>query len=229
MKKILKKSIALLLTMITLFCAIPVFAESAENPNNPDNEKVVNEPIGILGATVKFYDPTLLKEKSSSISPMGVIHEEYDHSYFSFDHSAISSYNVGPRSNDIFLLSVARGQTLTLSYSKTISGSVEFSMNFSAPLKEVINIGLVGKASGTYSYTYNTTDQYVGPSAPYNSRDYYGAINYDLYTCYVNQYNVYRVYNGNTVVGYETYYQGILPVSDVKGPKAVLYSKDFVQ
>ncbi len=43
------------------------------------------------------------------------------------------------------------------------------------------------------------TDTFVGPNAPYSSRNYYGAISYDQYKIVLrntNRYNVYRLVNG---------------------------------
>jgi len=236
MEKNLRKIISLVLVLAMSF-AISVPAFAANTDNLTFNEVVVGSPKENVGATLTFIDHSLSKNrqalsvasKYNIVVPMAEPHEEYDHSYYTYDHRAISSYNVGPRINDVFLISVARGNTKTLSSTKTISGTISFTGSVDAKIKSVVSIGVGLTASGTYTKTWSTTQQFSGPSAPYNSRDYYGAINFDLYSCYVIRYDVYRQYNGSAYTGNRTYNRGITTVSGVKVPKAVEYSKDLTQ
>jgi hypothetical protein len=71
-------------------------------------------------------------------------------------------------------------------------------------------------------------DIYVGPpeNSPYNSRNYYSACQYYLYNVTVKNYDVYKVYNGSTFIGYQEYYGGSYIVNDVKRQKIIKYSID---
>ncbi|SNX53256.1 hypothetical protein [Thermoanaerobacterium sp. RBIITD] len=228
-----KKLVSLLL--IAVFLSISsfsfAFALGVAIPNS--EEKVLGKPTDKVGTIVTFVDANLSKTSplvtNNLVYPMGTIHEGYDHSYYYYDHSAIYAYNVGPRCNDIFLISVARGTTKTLTTTKTVSGTIVFTTSVEAGIQDVVKAGFGLTSSGTYTYTWSLTQQFTGPPAPYNSRDYYGAINYDLYSVYVKRYDVYRVYNGNAMTGYNTYYQGLTTVNGVKIPKAVQYSVDSIQ
>ncbi|WP_156319844.1 hypothetical protein [Bacillus sp. FJAT-18017] len=194
-----------------------------------------HEVAGNPNASVDFIDPVLAKEgkrlkqskDSKGIGTLGAIYEVYSHSTYVWDSSTITEYNSGPRTNDKFLVSVALGQTKTLSQSLNISGTVTYSATVSGDIAKVINVGLTGSASGTIGYTYNTTTQYSGPSSPYNTRDYYGAIQFDTHSTKVKKYNYYKTYNGSIYTGLVSYYAGIITTDNVKKPKAITYSKDF--
>lgn len=185
------------------------------------------EPIGNNNATAEYVDPNISSEVPAE-PEYGQIYEVYSHSTYYFYSKTITGYSVGPLNNQTFLLSVARGSTKTLSHSITVSGTVSYSATLNAGLSKVINLGLTGNASGTVSYTYNTTTEYKGPSAPYNSRDYYSGVNFDNYSTEVKKYNVYNTYNGSIKTGTVTYYAGIVTTKNVKKPKVITYSKDFL-
>lgn len=69
-----------------------------------------------------------------------------------------------PIDSQKFLISVATGQTKTLSSSTTISGTVTYTSGVSAEIKSVVNLSLTSSVSGTVSHTWGTTDVYTGPS-----------------------------------------------------------------
>lgn len=224
--RLLKKVISLILVCM-LFFTSTVFAFSENFKRGALSERVVKTAEVYEGATVRFIDETL-KDK---VSIQGVIHEEYDYSYYVFDHYAISAYSVGPRCNDIFLISVAKGATKTLTQKKEVSATVTFGQSLEVGLENVIKLGVTGNQSGTVTGSWEVGLQFTGPSesSSYNSYSYYGAVNYDRYTCYVKRYDVYKVYNG-TIYSYdETYYNGMETVSNVNVPKAVEYSVGTVE
>lgn len=222
---------------LSLFSMIFIFSTAfggsafATDDSNLEGATIIeeHEVEGDPNASVDFIDPELVEEPSKDqIGARGVEHEVYSHSTYTWDSSSIDAYNVGPITNQTFLISVAAGQTKKMSHSVTVSGTVTIEATVSGPLSQVIKAGLTGTASGTVSYTYNTTTSYSGPNAPYNTRDYYGAIEYDRHTTKVKKYDVYDRYNGNIKVGTVNYYQGLVTTSNVKKPKNVVYSKDFI-
>lgn len=233
------KKIFLCLFSLVLFFSVAT-SVSAETPIKvkSENEDItiveVEDVQGIPNASVDFIDLAKVKEGprvvgTGEIGTLGVISEKYTHSTYTYSHDSISAYEVGPRTNDRFLLSVATGQTSNLQHEVQISGTVTFEASVSGTLKSVINLGLVGTASGTVGYTYTTSQGYTGPSLPYTNRDYYGAIQYDRYSAFVNKRDHYDIYNGTIKTGTTSYSGGTVTTNGVKKPKKITYSKDFTQ
>ncbi len=234
MKGISKRILVLLFAVIISFSSY-TSAYATESILNNTSTVIYNE-IRLAdnpGATVSFIDSKLFStqtsQDSNKISPMGVITEVYDHSYYVYQYNTINSYNVGPRDHDTFLLSVARGMTLNLSQSRTISTTLSFSGSVEANMASCIKLGVTGNTSGTQSFTWSTSMNFVGPDAPYNSRSYYAALNYDSTTCYLQRYDVYAQYNGPLFTGYIEYNNGTTSVSGVKIAHAVTYNIDSIQ
>ncbi|WP_427340848.1 hypothetical protein [Caloranaerobacter sp. DY30410] len=167
--------------------------------------------------------------KNEAVEPMGVIYEEYDHSYYTERSTTKVSYRVGPVENVQHQFDVPRGSTQTRTIGFTGSGTVQYSGSVSAEIKKIVNLSLGATASGSISLTYERTDTFSGPpeGSPYNARGYYTAKDYDKYTVVVDKWDVYKVYNGGAFDHYETYYAGTVTVSNVKKPITVEYSKDF--
>ncbi|KEO85288.1 hypothetical protein [Tumebacillus flagellatus] len=98
-----------------------------------------------------------------------------------------------PVMNQNFLISVAKGQTQTLSSSKTVEHKIETSLNVSLNTKLFgkISLATLGTSTGTTTTLYNTTTVYTGPelSSPYNSRKYYAGEIFDLYNVTIHEYN----------------------------------------
>jgi hypothetical protein len=235
----MKKWLVVFFSMLLILSSF-VGGVSAKNKDQKEEDGPItiieeHEVEGNPNATVEFIDHEKAKEgkkikppAEGEIGALGAIYEVYTHSTYEYDSGTITTYNAGPISNQKFLLSVALGQTKTLSHSVGISGTVTYSATISGDLAKVINLGLTSSASGTISYTYNTTTSYSGPSAPYNTRDYYGAIQFDEYSTKVRKYNHYDTYNGSIKTGSVRYYAGLVTTSRVKKPKAITYSKDFI-
>ena len=228
----MRKFLLSFFSMIVIFSIIAIGNASAEEGITIVAE---HEVEGDSNATVDFVDKEKMKSGKRA-KPKGgpqdagtyaTVYEQYSHSTYTWYTSNITSYNSGPLNNNKFLLSVARGQTKTLTHSVGISGTVSYGVSVGADLKKVINLGLTSSATGTIDYTYNTSTSYSGPDSPYNTRDYYGAIQYDTHSTQVKKYDVYNQYNGSTKTGTNTYYVGIVTTNSVKKPKAITYSKDF--
>ena len=66
---------------------------------------------------------------------------------------------------------------------------------------------------------------FEGPSAPYNTRSYFGAIDYEQVSYVVERYDVYKVYNGTSYMYDVDYYVG-LETHVLKLPIQVEYSVD---
>lgn len=224
-------SLILALALATNLSA-PAFAVE----NTTDNISSIELPSGHVvftsagdpDARVYFVDPALMKD--NGIQPLGEQHEVYDHSYYVYSHKTMTADNVGPRENDRFLISVARGATKKLTSTVSVSGTVGIEVNVGIDIEEVIKIGVTGNASGTKTFTWGRETTYSGPDAPYNSRSYYAAINYDIYTCYVTRYDVYTIYNGSSpTLNTVEYKVGLIAVEDVKVPRPAEYSIDSIQ
>ncbi|WP_189018461.1 hypothetical protein [Paenibacillus marchantiophytorum] len=222
---------ALALTLV--LSPVSSFAQKAPaTPAAPaaQNYTVVHEAKGNPNAMVTFVDPKLTGSARPAgpeeVSPLGIISEVYDHSYYVVDSNNITSYNCGPIDSQKFLISVATGQTKTLSSSTTVSGTVTYSSSASVEIRNLINLSLTSSISGTISYTWGTSDQYTGPNSPYLHRDYYGANQYDEYGNKVHRYDVYRIYNGSIFMYNETRDAGVTTYY-AKKPKQITYSMDF--
>jgi hypothetical protein len=141
--------------------------------------------------------------------------------------NTITDYNVGPREKDIFLVSVPKGSTRTITGTKSVSATVSYQGSVSADIMKVINISLTNEISGSFSYTWSTSVYYSGPDGNYTTRDYYGAIQYDQYNSVVSRYDVYDVWQGTVYLGEQTVYAGDTNINGVKKPKNIEYFRDF--
>ncbi|MBM6921849.1 hypothetical protein H6A12_11890 [Phocea massiliensis] len=110
---------------------------------------------------------------------------------------SIQQYDIIKNQNPKHFLSVARGQTIT----RQVSFDIEYQLTCSAEAAVDAAIkASFGLGSGlNLKLNFVRTDTFVGPNAPYSSRNYYGAISYDQYKIVLrntNRYNVYRLVNG---------------------------------
>jgi hypothetical protein len=120
----------------------------------------------------------------------------YSNTTYDVVSSRILQYDALPLTNQTALISVAKGQTKTLSYSQTQSSTVTTKTTVSLPVLKVINLTLTSTETGTVTQTYSTTTLYTGPDAasPYNTRTYWSAVTNDLYEMKVQETNHYIVY-----------------------------------
>ena len=224
----MKKIKTILALMLFIVGVIP---EQIKAKDMVDNNRITiietYYPSENFDVKVAFIDEELVD--NNEIKPYGAIQPQYSHSYYTYYYKTVSSYNVGPRHNDLFLISVARGETHELGETKTISGSIVFEGTVETKIKQAINIGLGLTASGTYSKTFASTTTYtLSDSASCNSRSFYSAIDYDLTTVYVKRYDVYNNVDQSTgaITGTETVYHSTIATSNIKVPKVVNYSID---
>ena len=110
--------------------------------------------------------------------------------------SRLLQYDATPLTNQTFLISVAKGQTKTLSTSTTQTSTVTTKWEVSIPILKVINLTLTNTETGTVTKTYSTTTLYTGPaeSSPYNTRSYWSAVTNDLHELTVQENNHYMMY-----------------------------------
>ena len=153
----------------------------------------------------------------------GQIVEEYQYSSYTHRGSTRQASNVGPRQNDQFIVSVAKGQTVSITGSKTITGTIEASAGYSATLNSSVKKAVLRTIatafslsfSGSYSVskTVSVSNTYSGPgeSSAYNTRSYYIATNYDSYNSVVRKIDYYNQVNTTTgeIVGQTSYYTDI--------------------
>ncbi|TPG67981.1 hypothetical protein EEL31_05015 [Brevibacillus laterosporus] len=191
------------------------------------------EPTFNFDAKVEFVDLPLVGSSRTSptqygVDTKGVIREEYSHSYYAFDSGTITKYNSLSRTADKFLISVARGQTVRLGKTVSVTGSVQINSSVSGDLFKVISLGLNCTASGSYTGTFTSDLTFGGPpeNSKYRTRDYYGAIGYDRYTVKIKKYDVYKKFNGNAYIEDEQYFNSTQTVSSVEKPKEETYPVD---
>lgn len=218
MKKSLKfVNYAILTIMLIFSLTIPA------NAATDSTDYTVSVPTEQIGASIDFIDENLVEK---GVSTYAAIREVYSHSKYVYLSSSITSFDVGPRNSDIFLISVAKGASVSLQSNKTVSGSVQFDASVSTPLKTVLNKGLGLSVSGSFSHTFSKTKVYSGPTGNYNTRSYYGAINYDIRSSTVAVYEVYDVYVGSVFSHTITKSAPNKVIKNIKVPKAVEYSRD---
>ena len=218
----IKRMISACTACLMLFATF-VFPVSA-NSNEATPSYIFDDQEG--EAKVVFVDPELAQTAVSR----GVPEEVYDHSYYKYSHKTISDHDVGPRLDDKFLVSVARGETKNLEQNITVHGSISYTNSVDAEIKKLINVGLELTTSGGFSYTWTKGSTYSVPiDAEYNSYSFYGAVNFDTCSCYLERYDVYKLYNGSAYIKDITYYKGYEIVNEVNVPKKVSYSVGSMQ
>ncbi|AHV98924.1 hypothetical protein [Paenibacillus sabinae] len=187
-------------------------------------------------ARVEFIDSKLaeqnklsLQPKQNLVSPRAGETRVYVKSEYALGALQIAGYNVGPINNQAFLISVARGHTAQRTSSLTITGSLQVQGSFDVNVLKLVKESLQLTASGTVSKTYTTSDTWIGPpeGSPYNTRDYYGAIDYDLYNITVVKYDYYDYYLGSIYEGRQAEVAGYTYVNNTKKPKNIEYSRDY--
>ncbi|MFS0841207.1 hypothetical protein [Paenibacillus sp. 1P03SA] len=235
MRKKLSLAVIAALSVVTLSSA----ASATINPNDnalasfantnvtPSTITVVSDPKGKPNASVTFVDPALKDSGNKTIVPNGDVYEVYDRSTYSDAGTTIVNYNVGPREKDVFLTSVPKGGTSTISGSRTVSASLQISGNYNANIASVVKWSVSGNATGSFSYTWTNSKVYTAPESVPFHRDYYGAVQYDEYSTRVNKVDIYKQYNGSKYVGEVQYNQGVVNTVISKKPKAIEYSIDF--
>lgn len=155
-------------------------------------------------------------------------------------NKSLVQLNYTPVMQQEHIISVAKGQTESLTQSKTVSRTTKVSATVSAkePLFNVINASLTASYSGTVSEIYSTTQIYNGPpeSSSYNSRNYYSGTVYDLHQISVREHTyierTYREYDYDWhevyVYEYPDEYIGVKDYinEQVQVPHFVTYSVD---
>lgn len=184
-----------------------------------------------LNAQVTVVEPALVAEGNSKtnslIQPFAEERRVYSHTTYSIGTLQIAGYGVGPINNQKFIVSVAKGHTNTASSAVTVTGTLQVSGSINNNVLGLVKSSLNLSATGTVSKYYNTTDVWTGPSetSSYNTRDYYGAIDYDKYNINVVQRDYYNHYMGTTYTGqgYDTFN---ISVNNTLKPKNIEYSRD---
>ncbi|MBY0206774.1 hypothetical protein [Paenibacillus cucumis (ex Kampfer et al. 2016)] len=187
--------------------------------------------------TVEFVDPVLVLKNANSqvakqkdaVGPLAGDRRVYEKTGYAIGNMKIAGYSVGPLTNQVHLVSVAKGKTETVSKATTVTGSLQVTGSFNTAILKLVRGSLELSATGTISKTYTTSTTYQGPpeSSGFNTRDYYAAIDYDLYNITVVRYDYYREYIGNTYVGTVADNMGYTYLNNTKRPKNIEYSKDF--
>lgn len=156
---------------------------------------------------------------------------------YNFVSKQMLQYDYTPVEEQVHLISVAKGQKLTLSESQTVSRTVKVSASVSAndKLFGTIGFSMTGSYTGTTSKTYGTSTVYDGPdaSSPYNSRNYYSGTVYDLYNVTVREVRNYTQtvdyyeYGTRTRSNTNTWQEyGGLITEQVQSPRIITYSRD---
>ncbi|KEO85287.1 hypothetical protein [Tumebacillus flagellatus] len=166
--------------------AKPVLVDRYEAPGTP-NASVSTQRASLDGVSC-VWDPVT--------DPGYHTQTCYSNTTYDVVSSRILQYDALPLTDQTPLISVAKGQTKTLSTSQTKSSTVTTKTTVSLPVLKVINLTLTRTETGTVTETYSTTTLYTGPdaSSPYNTRTYWSAVTNDLYELTVQQNDHYIVY-----------------------------------
>lgn len=157
-----KRTVAVVMTILLLaFCISPVQATCDPLPQSPE---VIIEPDAVGITSAEISEIIASHPEAGRIT----IHEHYEAppsiTPRSFTNISKTVTDTGVALKRSFVISVARGQTVTLS--RTWTDSV------SASVTGMLTSGQLGlNASVQASYSISST--FTGPDAPYNSRDYY--------------------------------------------------------
>lgn len=194
--------------------------------------RVLSGQRGIQDAAVQYADSQRIPNNPSlqnkrSLSPADHLTEVYDHSVYSNAGTSVTGSNTGPRENDIFLGSSARGSSFTLTGRKQISASVQISGVYNSGIAGLVKLAVAGSASREFRYVWPESKVYTAPETVPFHRDYYGAIQYDTYSTQVRQTDIYKQYYKSIYVREVQYDRGIVEVVASTAPKAVEYSIDF--
>jgi len=206
---------------------------------NPVYSVHVNEELkGNLKDVLKSNPEVATKLKTqinnnNGISPMLVTNPGWTYYKIRDDYEYTSQSNfvmdVGPLTNQTFLISVAKGKTLTKTESTTVSGTLTIAgeAGLQSPIAKVISLKFTGTVSGTVSKTWGTTTSFTGPTGNFNSRNYYGGIQFDSLRAYVKITGVFQAFDAqgnNRGLVYDT--PANVYVDGVKVPKAIEWSVD---
>lgn len=239
----MKKFVTMLLIVtLCVMAVLPTFASAVEEPAEQAAPNA-NIPIGTMGlpenaviyesAEVEFtdadkyvfIDPELVgANASATLSSNGT--GGYLYSYYSHVSHNITAYNSKPSVNPKFLISVARGQTVSITQTVTSSATIGFIGTVEAKLKAAIaeKVGANSSYSMSFSVTKNT--EFTFPSgASGNSASFYLACGFDRYSFVYDRYDVYLGdgTGGGMGAGTKTVYSGRV-TSSADIPKKVVYS-----
>lgn len=197
------------------------------------NEELKGNLNDVLKSRPEVASQLVTQINSDGFSARYVPQPGWKYYYIRDDYEVTGQTNyvmdIGPREKETFLLSVAKGKTLTLTSSKTVSGTLSIAgeAGVASPIAKIISLKFTGSISGTISKTWGTTTSYTGPTGNFNSRNYYGGINYDGVTALVKITKVYQAFDANgSNRGEVTDTPANVTVSGVKIPKAIEWSVD---
>lgn len=220
------------LTVTTVSLANETNAQAASPKSATTITEIYSTPINDK-VTIDFVDESLVGTKkletssqSGVIAPMGVITEVYHHSYYGIRSYSRTGQAVGPRMNEVTYASLARGETRTVTDTTTLTGTVTISGTYNVNAINLVKASISGSVSGSISHTWSTTTTLTGPNAPYNTRLYSHAVDFDQYSYILNKYDVYYIYNNGSYYSEETYNGGTVTMNAVKKPIFVSYSTD---
>jgi hypothetical protein len=179
-------------------------------------------------ARISFVDPAKLAQNDDPVTSRAGDRRVYVKTEYAVGALTLVGNFVGPINNQKFIVSVAKGHTNQASQTVTVSGSLQVTGSYNQNVLGLIKASLNVQASGSVSKTYNTTDTWTGPeaSSPYNSRSYYGAIDYDQYNITITQYDYYDEYLGSSYLGRVAQVAGYIYANNTKKPINIEYSVD---
>lgn len=169
----------------------------------------------------RFVDPALVTKSASKSASSS----DYLYSYYTYVSHRITAHDSLPRTGDVFLLSVARGQTKTVSSTKRTSATISFSGTANADLKNAIAAKVGANASYAITVSVTSSQSFSFPDGyPGNSASFYLACGFDKYEFTYYRYDVYTGdgLGGGMGVGNHAVYAGTFTPS-AHIPKKVVY------
>lgn len=170
-----------------------------------------------------FVDPALAAE-NVAVGRAGS--SDYMYSYYKYATHELLEYDSIPLYGKVFLISVARGQTITPEETKTTSAGIGFSGSYSLSLKKALAGKLDANSKFEVTVKVAKKESFTFPSDKQgNSANFYLAVGFDLIKYTYERYDVYRGdgLGGGMGMGNQTYRIGFEDIT-AHTPKKVIYS-----
>lgn len=217
----MKKFLSLLLSF-TLF--VPNLVINVNATNSPNFSEIIESNNEGDELTITVIDESI--SNSNTISPNALVTEVYRYSTYTYISDSRTATNVGPRKNDRLIVSVARGESITINKTYNFTASIIYQSGIDAALEELINLKFNATASGSLSFTETISQQFsLASTSDYSSLSFYICLNYDKYNVTVKRIDYYDYVDSNgKVTGSFSSAPYNYTINNVKIPRIEKYS-----
>lgn len=198
----MKRQLALITALLCILLLVPSAALAAAPevptgiglPENTASYEVTYAPIDTT-TVYRFVDP----EKASQAARTG---SRYLYSEYVYDSYKVVTYNSRSLTDNQFVISAARGQTVATKVSVTSRGAIGFTGSPSSALKNALKDTTGANASFGISFTVEKSTRYTFPEGESgNTASFYIATGFDQIRYYYKKYDVYQGSSAGLGVG----------------------------